>query len=59
MKKILAYLGEKKPERVEPFKAGGRDFFKWALANFDEITFYTGQSYDVENLIVMSYYKNE
>ncbi len=58
MKKLLTYLQDKKPDRVEPFKNGARDFFKWALANFDELTFYTGQQYDMENLIVMSYYKN-
>lgn len=59
MKKLLAHLQANKPDRVEPFKNGGRDFFKWVLANFDELTFYTGQNYDMENTIVMSYYKNE
>jgi hypothetical protein len=59
MKKLLEWLQKNKPERVEGFKNGARDFFKWAATqkNFDELTFYTGQSYDMENLIVMSYYK--
>ncbi len=34
MKKLLAWLGENKKDRVEPFKAGAKEFFKWALANF-------------------------
>lgn len=59
MKKLLGYLKEKKPERVAGFMEGAKAFFAWAKANFDELTFYTGQQYDMENLIVISYYKNE
>jgi hypothetical protein len=58
MKKLLAYLQANKPNRVEPFKSGAKEFFKWVLANFDEFSFYTSASYDMENLIVMSYYKS-
>lgn len=58
MKKLLEYLQKNKQDRVEPFKAGAREFFKWVLNNFGELTFYTGPSYDMENMIVMSYYKN-
>lgn len=57
MKKLLEWLNANKKDRVEAFKTGGRDFFKWALANFDELSFFTGPSYDMDNLIVMSYYK--
>ncbi len=35
MKKLLTWLGENKKDRVEAFKTGGKEFFKWALANFD------------------------
>lgn len=59
MKKVLGHLNEKNPDRVAPFKAGAAAFFKWAKENFDELSFYTGQNYDVENFIAMSYYKNE
>lgn len=58
MKKILGYLKEKKPERVTGFMEGAKAFFAWAKANFDELSFYTGQNYDMENLMVISYYKN-
>ena len=47
-----------KPNRVEPFKKGAKEFFAWAKTNFAELTFYTGTQYDMENLIIMSYYKN-
>lgn len=59
MKKVLGYLSEKNPDRVAGFKTGAAAFFKWAKENFEELSFHTGQSFDVENLIVMSYYKNE
>jgi len=55
MKKVLGYLKEKKPERVTGFMAGAKEFFAWAKANFDELSFYTGQNYDMENLIVISH----
>ncbi len=49
MKKVLAHLTVKKPERVEAFKKGGQAFFKWAMIeqNFGELAFYTGPSYDM------------
>lgn len=58
MKKLLGHLKAKKPERVTGFMEGAKAFFTWAKANFDELSFYTGQQYDMENLIVISYYKN-
>lgn len=59
MKKLLEWLQKNKPERVEAFKNGAKVFFGWATKNFDELSFYTGQQYDMENQIVMSYYKKE
>lgn len=58
MKKLLTYIKEKKPERAAGFIEGAKAFFAWAKQNFAELTFYTGQLYDMENLIVFSYYKN-
>lgn len=58
MKKLLGHLKAKKPERVTGFMEGAKAFFTWAKTNFDELSFYTGQQYDMENLIVISYYKN-
>ncbi len=59
MKKVLDYLGEKKPERVDGFKAGAKELFGFIKENFDEFTFYTPKNYDTENLIIMSWYKKE
>jgi hypothetical protein len=59
MKKLLTHLQAKNEGRVAGFKAGALAFFKWAQANFGELTFYTPSNYDTENLIIMSYYKNE
>lgn len=58
MKKLMVWIKEKKPERLDAFKTGAAAFFKWAKANFGELSFYTGKSYDMDNHIVMSYYKN-
>lgn len=59
MKKLMVWIKTNKPDRLEPFMTGAQAFFKWAKTNFDELSFYTGKAYDMENLIVMSYYKKE
>ena len=59
MKKVKDFLQEKKPERVQPFMAGATEMVKFVLKNFDEFTFYTPQSYDCENIMILSYYKGE
>ena len=59
MKKILEYLGKNKADRVDAFKNGGRDFFKWINANFDDLSFYTPKNYDQENHIMIAYYDGE
>ena len=58
MKKLMTHITEKNPTRLAGFKAGAASFFKWAKENFDELSFYTVKNYDMDNLIVMSYYKN-
>ena len=59
MKKILAHLQTNKPDRVDSFKKGAMEYFKWVLSKFDEFAFYTPSNYDMENQIVLSYYKND
>lgn len=59
MKKVLGYLKEKKPERVDAFMKGGRAFFDWVKANFEDLSFYTPSDYETENIIIMSYYEGE
>lgn len=59
MKNVMAKLQEEKPERVEPFKKGATEMIKWIVKTFEEFTFYTPESYDFENSIILSYYKGE
>jgi hypothetical protein len=59
MKKLVAHLKANKPERVDGFMSGAKLLFKFILDHFDDFTFYTTQAYDMENLILMSWYKNE
>ena len=58
MKKLLTSLQEKKPDRVDGFKEGCKKFVNWVLENFDKLTFYTPESYETDNMIIISYYKN-
>ena len=59
MKKLLEHIAAKKPERVDAFKTGAKEYFKWVLGRFDDFSFYCPSSYDVENMIVLSYYVND
>jgi len=59
MKKVKTYLEEKNPERVKDFITGAGAMVKFILENFEEFTFYTPESYDTENNMILSYYKGE
>lgn len=59
MKKVLEYLGKENPDRVAAFKKGASAMVKFINSNFGEFTFYTPESYDTENSIILSYYKGE
>ncbi|EGR30765.1 translationally controlled tumor protein, putative [Ichthyophthirius multifiliis] len=59
MKKVKTHLEQTKPERVADFVKGAGEMVKWILGNFDEFSFYTPESYDTENTIILSYYKGE
>lgn len=61
MKKVLTYLKEKKPERVDGFMKGARAFFEWVKdeENFKELSFYTPKDFDTENIIILSRYEGE
>ena len=59
MKKVKAHLEIKNPERVADFIKGAGEMVKWILGQFEEFTFYTPESYDTENAIILSYYKGE
>jgi hypothetical protein len=55
--KVLAHLTENKPQRVEAFKAGAKEMVGWILSKFEDFTFYTPQSYDSDNSIILSYFE--
>jgi len=59
MKKVLDYLTKEKPDRVAGFKKGASAMVKFITANYADFTFYTPESYDTENSIILSYYKGE
>ena len=59
MKKLLAYLKEKNPDRADIFKKGGVDYWNWIKGNFGDLTFWTPSDYDTENSVVISYYDGE
>ena len=59
MKKLLEYLKEKNPDRVEGFKEGAKEFMAFVKNNIEDLTFYTPKNFDTENLLIMSIYKGE
>lgn len=59
MNKVVDHLKKNKPDRVDAFKAGAIEYFKWVLSKFDEFSFYTPSNYDAENQIILSYYVHE
>ncbi|CAD8073470.1 unnamed protein product [Paramecium primaurelia] len=56
-KKVKAYLEANKPDRVASFQKGAGEFIKWVSSNFNDLQFYCPESYDMENHIVLGYYK--
>jgi len=58
MKRVADYLAQHKPERAGPFKAAAQVFVKKILGRFDDLNIYTGESYDSEAMLVLSYYKD-
>lgn len=59
MKRVKEFLTGNKPDRVDSFMKGAQEMVKFVLGQFADITFYTPESYDTENSIIMSYYKEE
>jgi uncharacterized protein with GYD domain len=59
MGKVLKHLEEKKPDRVAAFKAGAKEMGTWIMSNFNDFTFYTPKSYDMDNSLILSYIDGE
>lgn len=57
--KIVAHLEANNAARVPAFKAGAQNFVKKVLGNFDEYTFWTGESMDPEGAVALSCYVGE
>lgn len=52
-------MTEKKSDRIDQFKAGAKEFQAFIKENYDDFTIYTPKSFDVENTLIISYYKGE
>jgi len=48
-----------KTDRVAEFQKGANDFIKFVVGKFDDFTFYTGTSENVEGGIALSYWEND
>ncbi|KAI0534646.1 Mss4-like protein [Xylaria digitata] len=61
MKKVLAYLKEKNaPEsEIDAFKKGAAVFLKKVLGSFKDWEFYTGESMDVDGMVVLLNYRED
>ena len=49
MKRMVEHLQKENPERIEAFKVEATAFVKKVIAEFKNITFYSGQSNDIDN----------
>mmetsp|Transcript_124938 Transcript_124938/g.176290 ORF Transcript_124938/g.176290 Transcript_124938/m.176290 type:complete len:173 (-) Transcript_124938:258-776(-) len=58
MKKVKAKLEEKNPDRVKPFMEGAKEAVGWIIKNFDEFQFFMGEKNEIENHIILGYYKD-
>lgn len=59
MKKVKAILEKENPSRVDGFMKGAQEMVKFILSRFNDFTFYTASDYDNENIIILSYYKQD
>ena len=59
MKKVLTHLTANQADRVESFKNGAKEFFKWVNEHVDDISFYTPRNFDSDNNLILSYYPGE
>ncbi|KAK5629682.1 hypothetical protein RRF57_005397 [Xylaria bambusicola] len=62
MKKVLKYLQEKEGDNaaeIETFKKGAAAFSKKVLGSFKDWEFYTGESMDVDGMVVLLNYRED
>jgi len=57
MTAIKTHLEANKPDRVKDFQEGAQEFVKGVLGSFDDYCFYTGESEDLDNgMIILAKY---
>ena len=59
LKRVVDYLQENNPSRVEPFKTESAALVKKILGGFDDFQFFMSESNDFEASLVYAYYKDE
>jgi len=52
-------LKKKNPPRVAAFQAAAQNIVKQIIANFDDYTFYTGSSMDVDAGVALMFYRED
>lgn len=59
LKRVVDYLQEHNPSRVEAFKTESAALVKKILGSFDDFQFFMSESNDFEASLVYAYYKDE
>lgn len=59
LKRVIEYLQENNPSRVDSFKTESAALVKKILGSFDDYQFYMSESNDFEASLVYAYYKDE
>ena len=59
MKKVKAKLQETNADRVEAFEKGASAYAKKLVASFNDLEFYTGESMDIEGMVVPLNYRED
>jgi len=59
MKRLLEYLKENNPSRVDTFQKEAQEFVKKVLGKFDEFEFYTGEQMDPEAMVALKFYSED
>lgn len=56
LKNLKAHLDE---NRAEAFQKGVQNFIKFVVSKFDEFTFYTGSSENMDGALIFSFWEDE
>jgi len=59
MKAVKAKLQETNPDRVAAFESGAQAFAKKIVANMKDYEFYTGESMDIDGMVLLLNYRDD